>query len=238
MVKYWMRFLTFGLNFASNHVIILMESVIAKGRAVIMKKYLQTILRYLIVYLLGFAAFIVIGALVSVFHNALCNWMPDVFVHYNFITEPEAAEAQRINLNFITGIITVFVLAVISVKYDNSRYEFVISKTDGFYTLREGASIYASHYLVADTLAAVLVPMTTVGLVFIKITKESPKLIRQLERYLDSFIALPLSYTEKLGFTIGVILLALTSLLSRVAAVYSGLKRWRGVWLSDIDRQD
>ncbi len=202
-----------------------------------MKRYFYSVLRYFLIYIFGFLAFIVFDFAVSLVYGVLCEWMPSLFVRYNFVTEPELADRLAKTLKLAAGVLSVFLLTVLAVKYDNMRYEHLISRTDGFYTLREGAGIYISAFLPADILASVLVPLTTYALIFIRIGEEAPRLLRVLNDYLISFISVPLSFTERFGTVLGAAVLVLVSLASRVAAVYMGLKRWRAIWLSDIGKE-
>ncbi len=202
-----------------------------------MKKYFQSALRYFAVYLCGFLAFAVVSFLVNAAFNLLCEWFPAVFRKYDFISEEELAESLSQKLKLTCGIISVFLLEIIAVKYDNARYEYLISQTDGFYTIKSGARLYISEYLYADILSSVLVPITTFWMIFIRIGEAAPKFLKFMAGYLNSFLAVPLSFAEKYGIIYGILLLILTSLLSRVPAIWLGLRRWRAVWLSDIGKE-
>ncbi len=199
-----------------------------------MRKYCSSFFRFFLIYVFGFLAFTAASFLVSVFYNVLNGALPSVFPRYNFVTEPELAESLAEGLRLTSGILSVFLLELLAVKYDNSRYEYLISRTDGFYTLKEGAVIYVKGYLFADVASAVLVPLTTYSLVFINIGDKAPRILRMLEKPLNTFISIPLSFTEKFGLTVGALLLIAVSLLSRAASAYFGIKRWRAIWLSDI----
>ncbi len=203
-----------------------------------MKKYILSFVRFLIIYLLGFIVFFIMNYAVSLVYGTLSDMFPAIFRTYNFITEPEEAEALSERLKLTAGILSVLALGIIALKYDNARYEYIISRTDGFYTLKEGAPLYLSGYLYADIIAAAGVPLITYPLVLINIGESAPRFLRVLEKYINGFTALPLSYRNAAGLLGGALLLVLTSLAARALGVYSGLKRWRAVWLSDIGRED
>jgi len=129
----------------------------------------------------------------------------------------------------------VLAVTVIAVKHDNLRYEFLIAKTDGFYTLREGAQIYKSEFLGSDILTALTVPLTTAGLTLIKIPDTAPRAIRVIFDYVDNLLVISDSFIAVFGFIPAIFALLAVSLLSRLPATVLGLLYWRGSWLSNTE---
>lgn len=201
-----------------------------------MKKHAHSILRYFLIYALGFAVFYVVRALTDVVYGILSDKIPEAFPTYNPLTDKAELSSLEETLAFISAVVTVFVLTLLSVKYDNERFEFIISKTDGFYTLGEGAKIYAKNYLFADILTSITVPVPFFIATFIKIPQGGVKAMRILEDILGTLTAPSFAYTDKLGFGFGISVAISASLLFRIPAALAGLKRWRGLWLSDVDR--
>lgn len=202
-----------------------------------MKKYAHSVMRYLVIYTLGFAVLYIVRAFADVVYNVLSSRMPNVFPSYNVITDKSGLLSLEATLSFISAILTVFILTVFTVSYDNERYEFIISETDGFYTLSHGFSIYGKNYIYADVLASVLVPMPFFLIALIKLPENSVKALLIISDILGALSAPSRAFSDKLGLLGGAAVAVLVSLLSRIPAGYRGLKRWRGLWLSDIDRE-
>ena len=203
-----------------------------------MKKYAHSILRYFTIYALGFSVLYILRLLADVIYGILSDSMPSVFPSYNALTDKAETLALEATISLICAVITVFAVTFLAVKYDNGRFEFVISKTDGFYTIREGCAIYAKNYLSADVVSAVLVPVPFFLMTLVELPDGNVKALRILGDIIGTIAAPTLAFSDKLGFGFGLLAAASVSLLSRIPAVYAGLKRWRGLWLSDVDRQD
>lgn len=200
-----------------------------------MKKYTHSVLRYFLIYALGFIPFYIIGALLEVIYNILSDKMPSLFPSYNIVTQKSELLALESTLALICAVITVFVLTVLTVKYDNERYEFIISETDGLYELADGGRIYTKNYLYADIVCALAVPIPFLFTTYIPFPEESAKALRILENVLGTLSSPTTAFSNKLGIFLGAAAVILISLVSRIPAGYMGLKRWRGLWLSDID---
>ena len=200
-----------------------------------MKKYFYSFLRYFLLYLVGFIAFYVFNFLLSSANAFLSEAFPAIFKVYNPITSREELIRQNGNIALLSAILSVLALTVIAVRHDNLRYEFLISKTDGLYSIREGFALYASNFLRADIISAIAVPLSTLGLTLIKIPEDAPRFLKVMHSYLEIFLKIPDSFTEKGGLIIGGVLLLLISLLSRLPAVLLGLLHWRGSWLANTE---
>ena len=200
-----------------------------------MKKYFYSIVRYFLIYLLGFIAFFIFDYLFTSLNEFLSGVFPEFFKIYNPITSRIDLIRQKETIALLSGISSVFVITLIAVKGDNLRYEFIISQTEGLYTIRDGFSIYRKNFLLSDIIPAVFVPLSTVGLTLISVSENDPKFLRILADYLDSILAVPYSFTDKLGFLPGVTALLLISLAARLPVAYLSLANWRGNWLSSIE---
>lgn len=201
-----------------------------------MKKFFGSFLRYFSFYALGFIAFFLFSFLVRHLNEFLAGVFPTLFRIYNPISNREELILQNQNIAFISAILSVFTLTLLAVKHDNSKYESIIAKTDGFYRIRDGARLYFSDYAYADALSAITVPLTTVFLSFIKIPNDAARFLKIVGDCLDEFLAIPLAFTERFGFTVGVILLISVSLAARIPSAYLSLSHWRGIWLSSTER--
>jgi hypothetical protein len=200
-----------------------------------MLKHLRSAARYFIFFALGFLVFYVLNALCTTVYYHIAK-MIDPLPYYNAVTEREAYEGQMRAIALAAGILTVPILTLICVVYDNERYEYIISKTDGFYRIKDGARIYRQEYAIADTIASFTAPLPIALLSLIPFPAEPGRRIAQAEKLLDSFLSLVNAFSDSLGLAFGIILILLISLAARIPAAYLGLRRWRGLWLSDIGR--
>ena len=200
-----------------------------------MRKYSISFTRYLILYALGFLIFFISGYIVRSFYALLAEWIPSIFALYNPVADKDAYEkAEKISA-LITAIISLYIATYIAVVYDNERYEYIIGRTDGFYTLGEGLRIYSLRYIPVDLLISVLVPALPIGLVFIKLPPDAPRMLLKAVDGIDGFLSIQGAFTDMFGFSGGIILLAAFSLIFRIPASYFAVRRFRGVWLSNID---
>ena len=200
-----------------------------------MKRYFYSVLRYFLLYLLGFIAFYILNYLLGALNEFLAGVFPKLFKLYNPITSRDELVLQKARIALLSAVISVLTVTVIAVKHDNFRYEFLIAKTDGFYTLKEGFEIYKSAFLGADILSALTVPFSTVWLTLIKIPDTAPRAVKVIFDYVENLLAIPNSFIALLGFVPAIIALLTVSLLSRLPAAMIGLLYWRGSWLSNTE---
>ena len=200
-----------------------------------MKKYFYSVWRYFLLYLLGFIVFDVFNFLIGELNEYLSIFFPGLFRVHNPITSHEAYVLQNARIAFLAAAISILTLSIIAVKHDNLRYEFLISRTDGFYTVKEGLSIYKSSFLAADIVTSLFVPCSTVWLTLIKIPENAPKFLKISGGYLEDFLVIPHAFIGLCGFVGGIVLLLLVSLISRLPAALLGLLYWRGSWLSNTE---
>ena len=107
-----------------------------------------------------FIGLFVQGVVISA-HELLNSTAPDVFPIYNAISEKALYEAQHERLNLIALVISLFIIVLISLIYNNERDEFVISKTDGLFEIGDILGDYVRSFIVSDLAASVIV-----GLIF------------------------------------------------------------------------
>ena len=197
-----------------------------------MKRTAKCTLRAFGAQLLTFATFYVAFVVVTnVIHPALCEWFPDIFKVYNSVTEKEALEEVNRRIRLVSALIAFFVMPIIERINDNARFEFIVDKTDGFYTVREGLPIYFKSYLVPDIIASLLSPIPLVFALLIRMPERAAKylgfLLTPCEPYRAIFEMTNLVSTY---FTVLAI-----SLAAEMLCAVCGLIRWRGLWLSEIE---
>ena len=200
-----------------------------------MKRYAMSFIRYLILYSLGFIVFILLGYLTRAAHALLADWLPSVFRVLDPTYDREGyAELVRI-LDLITAVLSLYTVTRLATAYDNERFEYVISRTDGFYTIGEGLSLYLPRYALPDLVSAISVPLAASSLTLISLPDTAPVWARRLVGMIDGFLSVQNAFTEVLGVTLGIALLILLSVAFRLPAAYFAVRRFRGIWLSDTD---
>ena len=200
-----------------------------------MKKYLHSFLRYFLFFIIGFIIFSLFAFLTKHLNEFLAGIFPNFFKIYNPVSNHEELVLQNQNFALISAILSVLTVTFIAIRYDNLRYEHLISQTDGFYTVKRGADIYRSEFLGADLFSSILVPSLTLGLTLINIPNDAHRFLKILENFLGEILVIPLAFTERFGFIFGAALLVLISVILRIPAIYISLTHWRGIWLSSTE---
>lgn len=200
-----------------------------------MKIYIRAAQRLFFMTLLSFLLFYPVSMLVRMTYSALNSRWETIFPIYNSVTEKNMQLAVEQNLALTASVIIFALLTLLAVIFDNERYEFMIRKTEGFFTLRQGLVIYGRRYAAADILSSVLSPIPLFALSLFKFPKTEVRLVLQLEEWTDSFLIAISSFTDKLGFVAGYICAVLVILTFKAPSAVIGLSRWRGLWLSDVD---
>jgi len=200
-----------------------------------MKKYAISFIRYLIFYALGFIVFLLLGYLTSAAHALLADWLPTLFKQSDPIYDRDGYAEMKSMLDAVTAALSLYTVTHLATVYDNERFEHMIGKTDGFYTVREGLSLYIPRYMAPDLISAVSVPLAASALAFISLPDTAPVWARRIVGMIDGFLAIQNAFTEAFGFTIGVLLLILLSVIFRLPSAYFAIVRFRGLWLSDTE---
>lgn len=199
-------------------------------------------MKYIKAFFLGFCIWVVSFILFSFIHFAVSSliypWLLDAFPkiipQYNFVNEREDYERFYRLLALISAIINAFVTSHISLRLDNGRMEFMITKTEGLYTIKEGAKLYYSTYFTADVFAGVMIPLPFILVIELLIPKLS-----FLPDGVLSLIAMPLAptmaFVDALGGLFGYLVMVLVIFVSRILSGLRCVDLWRGIWLSDIE---
>ena len=139
-----------------------------------MKRDATSFLRYLIFYALGFLIFFILGYFTRAAYDLLCEWFPKVFSSYGPIYDKNEYQKKQSVIDLIGALISIYTVTHLATVYDNGRFEDVISRIDGFYTLREGVSLYAKRYALSDITTAIIVPAVFFPLALITAPEGAP----------------------------------------------------------------
>ena len=197
-------------------------------------KYVRSCFLGLGVWVISFPLFIAIAFLVnSLIYPALLEWFPRVVPQYNFVNERENYEQFFAFLGMISGIATVFVSSYITIRLDNKRMEYMITKTDGMYTIREGAEVYFSEYFRADLIIALIIPLPLLFLDAFLLPQLS-FLPDGVFSIIETLFSPTRAFTDFLGMIPSYLVMSVMMLSSRCLCALRAIDVWRVLWLSDI----
>jgi hypothetical protein len=174
-----------------------------------------------------FPRFVIDGVL----FRALCEWFPSVFVNYSPVSEPEAYAVLSAILDIAVASAAILIISYISVRYDNERMEYMISKTEGLYSLKDGSKLYFPRYFLADVAVSLAVVLPFV-IASAFVPEHVHKFVDPVFDYLFSFVRI---YTSHLGIALGAFVLCLSLLVGRTLSGLRSLKAWQGIWLSEVE---
>lgn len=195
-------------------------------------RYIKNIFYALLIWLcmpliVNIPSFLVSGVLFP----ALCQWFPHTFTYYSPVTEPNEYALMTAILELLIATLAIVIFSYLTVRYDNERMEYMITKTEGMYTRREGASLYYPRYVRSDVIVSFVIPIPfVVGMLFVP--EEIPEIISPVLDYLFGFVSI---FTDHLGYLFGTVTVCLLVLITRLASGYVSLGAWQGIWLSETN---
>ncbi len=187
-------------------------------------KYISSPLIYLAVILISFLFFIFADWLVPQLHR----WVNTVFgilPVYNEITSPEEFARQDAARTAVEAFVSLLVAEWLVSRIDNKRYEYVIEKTDGLYTMREGLTLYAREFLIFD-----LIFVSAVCAASVVACRFIPAVA--FEHGAQYPLRLGYEMYTHHGAVTGALLLSAMAMLSRLISAFFSVRRYRAVWLS------
>ncbi len=197
-------------------------------------KYLRAVF---IGFLIWCLAFLILGAVSfvvnSLIYPAFLRWFPRLVPEYNFVNEREDYERFYLVLSVISVSISIFILSYVSIRLENERMEYMITKTEGKYALGEGMLIYFPRYIYPDILAALVIPLPLLLLDIFALP-----FLDFLPEGLQSLINMPFEPTriicEAFGIPLGYLFMAALFFAARILSGIRAIDIWRVLWLSDI----
>ena len=188
-------------------------------------KYIISPAIYLLVFLAAAIPYLLVGYIVDGVFALLCEELPRVFVSHSFVSAPAEYAAQVRTLTAVKLSLTYLAVAYVSLLADNKRGEYVISLTDGRYTIPRGMLLYYPAFFTVDVISAAIPPVL--------LTLPAVLLPERVMNYGIGFVLRPvIDATEAFGAVGGALVLAIISIAARLVTVPAALKRWRVSWLS------
>lgn len=189
------------------------------------RKYVAPAGIYILLFLAGYITTYITRYIPGIVYDYLNYHFPTVFVSYSPISEAE--DYKRVQMWLMIGAVALSILIVgyIALRLDNKRYEHIIRKTEGFFTLPCGLAMWARNYLVPDIVVTALVP-----LLFAIPPYFFP------EQWMDMGLAIPFWAADMLSPYMGIVgccvTLSLSSVLARLLVIPHTLAAWRASWLT------
>lgn len=189
------------------------------------KRYIESPIIYLFAYLLLPAIYTVVALFVNTIYGVLTINLPEHFKYYSIITEPEEYATCQATLAAITIFISLYLTQKLYFFLDNGRFEYMIVKTEGMYTMSEGLVLYYKSFLLDDIVTCIL---TSAALYL-------PALFipEKIMKYGLDLLFYPANIMrEHFGDIWGFVLLALIGTLTRIIESINAVKSYRANWLS------
>ena len=200
-----------------------------------MKICFRAAIRLFLLLLVSFLLYYPVLSLLRSVYSELNLRFETVFPIYNPITDAENYLKFENNFVACAAAVIFFLLSLVSSAFDNERYEYIIGKTDGFYKIADGVRIYSARYAAADAVSAVISPLPLFLFSLFKFPKTEVRFLLLLEEWVDGFLISAHAFTDRFGFILGFAAATSILLCAKIPAAIIGLKRWRGLWLSDVE---
>ena len=160
-------------------------------------------------------------------YAALYGYMPDVFPLFDPVNEKESFASHNGRMGVFTMCITLALYAYITLRQDNRRDEWVITRTDGLFRVRDELSAYLTEYAAADVFASAVMG-AALGVPFIFI----PDAFLMGSSTLASFIRPFSLFYDKIGPVMTPILFFALLAVFRLLSAVPALAFYRAKWLS------
>ena len=188
-------------------------------------KYVEPVLIFLAVYLFNYLL-CQCGELLFIYsYSYLAEVMPSVVETVNPIHTPDEYELYLKGVATVGALIALFIMNYVSLRLDNEKFEYIITKTDGQYRLVDGVKLYFGEFFKSDAIAStVAVGVLVMGAYFI------PE--KLLDKGLLFVFKLGVSLIEFYGPVGAVVIAVLFSFITRIISVPLCVRTWRALWLS------
>ena len=177
-----------------------------------------------------------VAIVTTVYYSILSPLLPSVFPTYNFVSHKDGYYRLCDSLDFWAVLVILLAVSLVLVVFDNERREYMIEKTDGFYTVADGARIYYSRYCRDDVIAAAIAPLLMSGLLHLRLV-ELPRqiagIVELLVAPIDAVMIVLGDVSPALGAPLAYFVMFTATAVFRLAFGILGIKKWRAEWLSD-----
>ena len=190
-------------------------------------KYAKTPINLFLWMLVGSLIGIGVSTAVSELYRFLNELFPIAFPSYDVTSGASYFDTLYTSLWLISLVITTFITVYLSMRYDNFKFEKIISKTDGLYVIRTVLPTYLNIFALSDVISAVIcgivysIPFSFIPMQFIKHESFAAKLSEPYKLLSECF-----------GVGLAPVVMTLVIALAYVASVPLALKYYRARWFS------
>ena len=189
------------------------------------KKYIESPIIYLFAYLFLPVIYTFASLFVNTVYGTLTINLPEYFKYYSVITEPVEYAVSEAILASVALFLSLYFVQKIYFFLDNGRFEYMIVKTEGMYTMTDGLRLYYRSFWLDDILTCVL---TSAVLYFPTIY-----IPENVMKYGLDLIFYPANIMRgHFGDTVGFVILILMATFTRLAEAINAVKSYRANWLS------
>lgn len=168
-----------------------------------------------------------ISKTVSALYETLHIWLPGLFPTFDVVLEKDLFLKHRGRMNVFSVLLTLFITAYLSLRFNNERDEFIISKTDGLFEVKEVIPSYIKRFLVSDIVSCVIVSnLFAVPIIFI------PKQFLDTDGLIASFLSQYNLCMDSFGEIGMPIFFTLSLLIMHIPALPLAIKSYRAKWLT------
>lgn len=189
------------------------------------QKYIDPILIYLAVYAASYILCQVGEMLFTYAYTYLSEVTPSLVDTVNPVHTPDEYEVYLMCISVVGVIVGLWLINYLSLRLDNKKFEYIVSKTDGKYTMREGLGLYYDEFLITDLIAStVVISVFVLGAYFI------PE--KWMDRGLYLIFKPGMELMKYCHPVFAVIIASTVSFTTRILSVPAAVRKWRALWLS------
>lgn len=192
-------------------------------------KSLRESARLFLYMILGAVIGIFVSVTVSELYRFLNEVIPGVLPSYDIASSKTFFDSVYTSLWFISLIVTVMITVYLSMRYNNQKYERIISETEGLYKIRKFLPTYVNIFGISDAFSAVVngliytIPFIFIPMPFIKNESFLAKLSEPYKMMSECF-----------GYILAPIVMIVIIAACYTVAIPLTLKYYRAKWFSSF----
>ena len=122
-------------------------------------KYLFPPVLALFFFMIGAVLILINDIIVGLFASWLAEVMPVLFGRPSSISDPEGYERYELIITVITIALTLLPVTFFSMRLDNKRFEYIVVRTEGLYTIPDTARWHFETFWLSDLFSATVAPL-------------------------------------------------------------------------------
>ena len=106
--------------------------------------------------LIGLLLGLFISTLTMQIYELLFEYFPDAFPLYNPVFEKKKYETFTLVMAYVSVCLMFVFTVYICQRFNNDRFEYIISKTDGLYKISDVLKTYVSKFALSDVISSII----------------------------------------------------------------------------------